>query len=241
MSGFHLSVLSLAACLGLEVGATEVQIGGMRRAHAVVTQDASGMVCKLSFIPVTCFDAAMNQTVNQQKARSYAILAMARLKGLADSTVLVPNLHPVTAPEVVEGRLTVTYHGDDIKVLDKCTANAGKPSNTKAADGEGRKGPEGSTLVGCVEDTRATLLSVAKAVEEQINQLSAGDKLDDDVVALEVSGQDAFERLTEEVKDQTLLLQVEKNELLTQITQSRDEFLNKLTHAYRTLQQPPKP
>ncbi len=241
MPSLRFSALSLVACLGLEAGATDVAIGGLRRAHAVVTQDASGVVCKLSFIPVTCFDAAMNQTVNQQKARSYAVMAMARFKGLADGTVLVPNLHPVTAPAVIGGRLTVTYQGDDIKVLDKRTANAGKPSNTKAVEAEGRKGPEGSTLVDCVDDTRATLLSVAKAVEEQINQLSAGDKLDDDVVALEVSGQDAFERLTEEVKGQTLLLQVEKNELRTQITQSRDEFLNKLTHAYRTLQRGTKP
>ncbi len=217
--------------------AAELEIGGVRQVRANVTHETAKIVCKVSFISVSCFDAGMNRIVNQQKARAYAVQAMSRAHGLADGMVSASNLHSVTMPIIEANRLTVTYQADDIKLLQerKSTSDHSARNDTDSKPVT-TDTTWGTNLLACLDDTRATLQTITIAFQEQVARLKADDALDDAIAALENSGVDAFETLAKEVKNQKLLLQIEKDELLPQIKRSRDEFLKNLAKAYTVLQ-----
>ena len=239
MSRLTISILFLAACITVVASATEVPIGGSRRVRAVVTEQGPGVVCKVSFIPVGCFDAGMNNTVNQQKARAYVTLALGRFKGLADGSIDVRGLHAVTAPVVVDGLLTVSYEAELIRLLNGPKASPGKASAPMTADGSGaRQIPLETQLFSCLEDTKETLHSVERSLAEQITRLRAGDDLQDQVAEVEGRAFEAFVNLSMEVKSQKLLLQVEKDELLPQISVSQNKIIQYLSKVYKALENP---
>lgn len=226
----------LVTFLGLAGNAAELEMGGVRQVRATVTHEASGIICKVSFIPVSCFDIAMNQIVNQQKARAYAVQAMCKAQGMPDGTVSAPNLHSITTPAIEANRLTVTYQADGIKLLQehKATSDLASKGNFRAKPGETNSARE-MNLLACLDDTRATIQTVTDAFQEQVAGLKMRDDLDDAISALESSGMGAFEKLDKEVENQKLLLQIEKDELLPQIKCNRVEFLKNLANAYASL------
>lgn len=232
----HLTLL--VAFLGLLAGnAAELEMGGVRQVRATVTHEASGIICKVSFIPVSCFDAAMNHVVNQQKARAYALQAMSKAQGMPDGTVSTPSLRPATTPTIEAGRLTVTYQADDIKLVREHKTASDLTSKKNSGVNPGKTNPAREmNLLACLDDIRATIQTVTVAFQEQVASLKVRDDLDDAISALESSGMGAFEKLAKEVKNQKLLLQIEKDELLPQIKCSRDEFLKNLANAYASLQ-----
>jgi len=227
------------------LNAKDFEIGGHRKVRATVTVEASRVVCRVGFIPVSCFDAAINRKVNQQKAQTYALLAMTIASGLQQGTVSAPNLHPVTPPSMEDGRLSVTYQADAIKTSEvaqiKMAHSHPNPPVSKTAATDGAD--SGRSLVSCLDDMRETLQAINHAFDEQTSELKAGDALEDNIADLEAAGIVAFDKLAMEAKDEKMLLQIEREDLLSGLRLSREVFLKNLETAYASLRtrDTPKP
>jgi hypothetical protein len=224
------------------VGAVDVEIGGLRNVRATVSREASRVTCKVSFIPVSCFDPAMNRMVNQQKAQAYALLALAKDVGLRNGTVSASDFHPVTTPVIEANRFTATYQADGIKRLEDRMAASDQALRGNAASNPVRTdgGAHTENLLSCLDDMRATLMTLTNAFGEQTAKIKSGDTLEETVAGLENSGIIAYGKLASEVKGQKLLLQIEKDDLLAEIKLSRDSFLRRLEGTYATLKKPDK-
>jgi hypothetical protein len=55
-----------------------VELGGPRQVRALVSLDEGAYVVKLRMLPVRAFDAALNARLNEEKAREFALQALAR-------------------------------------------------------------------------------------------------------------------------------------------------------------------
>jgi hypothetical protein len=222
--------------------AANVEIGGLRNVRVSVSRDAQRVICEVNFIPVSCFDPAVNRMVNQQKAQAYAMLALAMDLGSRDGTVSASNFHPVTTPVIEANRLTVTYQADCIKRLEGARTASDQPlkehvaPSTVSTDG----GSQTKNLLSCLYDMRATLMTLNSAFQEQTAKIQSGNTLEDIVAEMENFGTVAYDKLASEAKGERLLLGIEKDDLLAEIKRSRDSFLERLKRVYGTLKKPDK-
>ncbi len=241
-SGRQGGVIWVAVFIASSAMAADVEIGGLRNVRASVSRDAQRVICKVNFIPVSCFDPAVNRMVNQQKAQAYALLALAMDLGSGDTTVSASNFHPVTTPVIEANRLTVTYQADSIKRLEGVRTASDQPrkdhfaSSTVSTDG----GSHTKNLLSCLYDMRATLMTLNSAFQEQTAKIQSGDTLEDTVAEMENFGTVAYDKLASEVKGEGRLLGIEKDDLLTEIKRSRDSFLERLERTYAKLKKPEK-
>jgi hypothetical protein len=222
--------------------AADVEIGGLRNVRASVSRDAQGVICKVNFIPVSCFDTAVNRVVNQQKAQSYALLALAMDLGSRDATVSASDFHPVTPPVIEANRLTVTYQAHDIKRSDEVSTGSVQPRKGhlafRIASTDG--GSHTKNLLSCFDDMRATLITLNSAFQEQVAKIQPSDTIEDIVAEMENCATVAYDTLASEVKGERLLLEIEKDDLSNEIKRSRHSFLQKLERSYATLKKPDK-
>ncbi len=225
-------VLLLAVAEGREV--SDINLGGLRKVHATIKPGASHLVCEINFIPVSCFDLALNSKVNKQKARAYALCAIAKASGIRENEVSAANLRLLSSPATHENRYHATFQLDRVvKAQNKTTVKSSSSlpkANTKVLLGDENKE---TNLLSCRNDLQETLETVLESFEEQIRQLTANDKLDDQVASIESGGIDVFNKLSNDIKNEKLLLQIEKQELLKIVKTHTDSFMTQLNEAYQ--------
>jgi len=230
------------AVLTLSANATEIDLGGLRMVRATLTHESSRIVCKVSFIPVTCFDAGTNLLVNGQKARMYVVHAITKAHGHTPGTVVISNLTPVAPPDIVANRYVIAYVAKGVEVVrkDSLSDDAAENESLRTRVDKAKETHE-LNLLTCFEDTRSTLHFLVDAFQERISSLQVGDDLDDQIASLEQIGVEAFGKLASEVEKQKLLLRIEKVELISHVNRKRDAFLKSLAKAYQIHQRTTKP
>lgn len=218
----------------------DVEIGGLRKVRASVQRGGAGLLCEVSFLPVSCFDASTNQMVNQKKAREYALLALARNAGIASGAVSAPGLRPVSPAALNGDRLTQVFEAAAVHRAAPPPPDGNRPvleekGNPGAHRPEVRTSP---SLLSCMDDMRETLRAMVGSFEEQTTLVGQSPSAEDSTAALEAAAEDAFTRFEREVKSQPLLLQVEKQALLEEAKHLKSAFLRNLKAAYESARKP---
>lgn len=232
-----------SAFFASNVGAVDLDFGGPRQVRATVTRDSSGILCSVSFAPVSCFDVSLNRSINQQKARDYAVIAMARAAGLRENTAAAfsaTNLRTVDGATDRGGRFQCSYRADSVTASARDAATGrihsgpDSPSVSRETEARPAVGPEPDLLT-CLDDLRATLGALEAEFSGRIGGIRSvdGRELDDFTAVLENGAIEAFARFEREVGEQRLLLEVERSELLRETADFRQSFLEDLAGAYR--------
>jgi hypothetical protein len=219
--------------------ASDVEIGGLRKVRATVGSGGAGIICEVSFTPVSCFNAATNQLVNQRKAREYALLAMAKNAGVVAGGISATDLRPISSAVINGDRLTQTFEASGIRRLDSfpkdeapLSPGSGISRSTAAV---ARSGP---SLLSCMDDMQETLKTLADEFDQKVVESGRALLNDDEVAGLESAAEDAFGRFESEVKRQSLLLQLEKQTLITDTQKRKAAFLKNLKAAYEAAEKP---
>ena len=235
-------ILTVYFCISSAVAA-DLDFGGPRQVRATVSRDSSGILCSVSFAPVSCFDVSLNRSVNQQKARDYAVIAMARAAGLRENTAAAlsaTNLRSVDGATDRGGRFQCSYRADSVTVsaTDGATrrihSGPDSPKDSQQPESRPAVGPEPDLLT-CLDDLRATLGALEAEFSGRIGGIRSvdGRELDDSTAVLENGAIEALARFEREVGEQRLLLEVERSELLRETADFRQSFLEDLAGAYR--------
>lgn len=223
---------------------THFNLGGIRKVNAVVHHDQEGYQCEISFVPVACFTPATNRKINLSKSREYATRALGKAAGITNGTVTVVKLS-VSQPLAVNGpTATIKYKAENVVIPTASTPlkSTAKPhpalqTNQDATSGHlATDDTKEKSLLSCIDDMRSTLLELDVSLVEEIATLKSGSNFDDAVADLEQKGVDDYELLKAETQKEKLLLSTEKVDLLAEINQKHNAFLNRLAAAYTALE-----
>jgi len=236
-------VIASALCgSGLAKNSQEIDLGGLRKARAVVGKDESGYHCSVSFIPVSCFDAQINRQINQRKARSYSARAFASFVGVKGKcSVTIKHLALVEDSGVQEGRAIFLYSAAGVTVAAPSPARHVRKSGvSKIGESATVKDnlvvnmADEQTLLGCHHDYRDTLQVLEQGLFAEISNIDR-ENLEDQIASAEDRGFSAYEKLFAKVRSEKLLLSVEKEQMSLGVKRSQDAFLKRLGEVYEAL------
>lgn len=232
-----LLLCSLMLLLSPELWSSEIDFGGLRKVQARVKSGGAGKLCEVSFLAVSCFDSKTNRAVNQRKARDYALMALAKDAGIVNGDFSAPDLRPISAPVINGNRLTQTFEASGVDRSHPVPALAQegvkRHANTRVPASASLCSPG---LLSCFHDMRVTLQAIAGSLEEELTLTGSAASLEEAIASIEGNAQDVFQRFEQEVKSQTLLLNIEKQSLLGETSQRQSAFLKHLRAAYESAQ-----
>ncbi len=228
----HLFLTSLMAA---ERAPVRISLGGARKVEAIILERPGIFEIKIRMIGVACFDAATNSHLNRQKARMYALQAVARHLRITGGM----SVRGVTVKEArVEGKsyfLTVRVPKDGMRQV-------GQPSEAAGAV----QGPSLSldvstyrSLLTAKDDYVSTVQELASSLADGIPTLIAGDDKDTffrSIADYEESGVNFFSSLRTELLSDKRLLQIEKDELTAVVETEETKFLERLKQQVHLLE-----
>ena len=222
---------------------SNIELGGPRQASAVITTLDNDFHIAVRMLPVKAFDPTTNSLLNRDKARGFALQALARhLSGLKTGEVRLS----------VSGATTVQAEQDGLKfllVLRVPRDHVALRSNEAPKRGEkttAAKQPktadstetvsDASTLLTCKQDYQNTVESLSNnlrdeltSVEEKLNADEAA--FDEAIANLEETLDARWERLRLAIEQDKLLLNLERKELLTAVQIRHEQLLGALRQA----------
>jgi hypothetical protein len=235
---FH-SFLFLAwvGAVGDQATTTPINLGGPRRIKALLTTSKLEFVIKVLFLPVDCFDRATNEGLNREKGRDLALWVLARHMAGKESVEFI-----ITCAQVektgLEGNfffLSLRVPREGVRVLGK-----GKVLPEKLSPGETGVG-FGLNFFTRKGDYQHTLDQLFKALVSDLRSREIGSKNQKEgeesfflaIAEVEERGLTALDRLVGKVKEDILLLTVEKEELVGAIDARKAKLLEQLREAVK--------
>jgi len=239
---FFLLITSALCHYALAKKSQEIELGGLRKARAVVGKNENGYYCSVSFIPVSCFDAQINRQINQRKARSYSTRAFATFVGVkGKGSVTIKHLALVEDSGVQEGRAIFLYSAAGLTVpAPSAAGHVRKSGVSKSIESAAVKDSlvvnmaDEQTLLGCYDDYRETLQALQQGLFAEISNIDR-EGLEDQIWSAEDRGLSAYEKLSAKIRSEKLLLSVEKEQICLAVKRSQGAFLNHLGEVYKTL------
>jgi hypothetical protein len=235
MTGRILVIACGFACSVL--GDTEYKLGGPRKVVARIVETESDFRITVQMAPVRCFDSALNKKVNREKARAFALVALAKrcnAEKARDSRVTVRG------GEIIDSRLDkdrfvltwrVPRNGVE-RALPTKKPKAGKSPTAFHA------GPSTSLLT-AKEDCVTTLQLLTDALAADIPQVPKSKNGNEAflraVADAEERGVDAFKQILGDIEANNLLLAYERDELLLAVQDSEKGYLKRLADSVKSL------
>jgi hypothetical protein len=224
-------------------GPATIELGGLRKAQAVVNLDGDQYEIKVRFLSVTCFDQSTNQEMNLSVGRSLALQALARhLTARPNVELIVSGAR--TTETALAGRnysLTLKAPRDGVKIVegpgtsDKGSAAAPAVAGTELASGRGL------TRRAQYEQTIAQLNTILRNEFNRLNAEAAPDRPSSaQLESFEKKVTTTFEQLAQEIKDDIELTNLgsdldtdakakgEKDQLLESLAAARQRLLAEL-------------
>lgn len=199
-----------------------IELGGPRKATAIISQADDAYELEVSLIPVRCFDSGMNRRLSQEKARSYATEALLRhLGGGKRQSATVSNVEIIEAG-IVEARFVLVMRVPR-KSVQLTDAKDVKPT-TKSPEVNLRR-----SLLKAKDDYQETLEIVTQTLTADLPKSNS--KLPEFYQGVSDAEELGVTRLTslgKEVKADRWLLTTEREELLRAITVEEERFLSRL-------------
>jgi hypothetical protein len=218
--------------MAAEPAPVRISLGGARKVEATILEGPDSFEIGVRMIGVTCFDAATNTHLNRQKARMYALQAVAR--HLRTKGAL--SVRGVTVDEArTEGKsylLTVRVPKDGLRQVEQ---------PMKTADAV--QGPSLSldvstyrSLLTAKDDYVSTVQELASSLADGIPTLTDGDDKHTffrSIADREEAGVNMFAMLRKEVASDGRLLQIEAEEVAAKIEKEERKFLERLKEQVR--------
>jgi hypothetical protein len=238
--GFACSVLG---DVGTDHGAsTEYKLGGPRKVLARIVETESDFRITVQMAPVRCFDSALNKKLNGEKARTFALVALAKHCGggkARDSRVTVRGGEIIDS-RLEKGRFALTWrvprNGVERALPTKESQGGESP---KAFHAE--RGPSTSLLT-AKEDCVTTLQILADVLAAEIPQVPKSKNGNEGflqaVADAEERGVDAFKEIRSDIEADNLLLAYERDELLVAVQESEKSYLKRLADRVKALAVP---
>ena len=228
MSGFIvIGVLALTgpAAAGAD-GPAVLDLGGVRRVTATVARDADAWVVAVKMAPVRCFAGPTNDALNREKARAFALQALAkRLSADHPVGVTVRGVSIDRAgPEGDVYALTLR-----VPVAGVAPAGEAKPSTAGTAE----RAVFTSALFARKGEYATTLDQLGRLLAEDLARAERGDSGSPPVEAVGAAGRAAFQSLADDVGADPLLLTVEKEGLLASVRGRGDAWAARVVVATR--------
>lgn len=244
-----IAVLSVGTLLAEETPVDTLNLGGPRKVFATVTKTNDNEVeVSIKMLAVQCFDAVTNMQLSRQKATTYVHRALAEYEGLADEKIMEQRLSGLTIKatsldgnrygltvllsypkqmqtEVIpSGSSTTTTRS-----VEFLTANSAETQLAKRNIGWGRK----QNRPNVVDDFTETSQFLLQAFRLEILNLPVTSDSESRaayyrmIADLEEKAEQDFHAMVREVKVSKLLLSVEIDLLVDQISADH-ESVNKL-------------
>lgn len=236
--GFACSVLG---DVGPDHGAsTEYKLGGPRKVSARIVETESDFRITVQMAPVRCFDSALNKKVNREKARTFALVALAkRCSGekARDSRVTVRGGEIIDS-RLDKGRFVLTWRVPRNGVERALPAKESQAGESPTAF---HAGPSTSLLT-AKEDCMTTLQLLADVLAADIpqapNSKNGNEAFLRAVADAEERGVDAFKEIRSDIEANNLLLAYERDELLVAVQESEKSYLKRLADRVKALAVP---
>jgi len=221
-----LACLILSSLVAPEV--VEIKLAGPRQVRVRLVEDAGQYELTVTMLGVKAFDEAANQFINRKKARTFAVVALARhLRPEGERQV------SLVMKEVVqrEGKSAGSLYRSVVRVSAKnVRVVANDPAAENPADGE--PGEEvfrleiSSSLLARKSDQLETLESLADFILQQ-SPLARADlnkvgiiEFDELVTGAGEEIDKQFKRFIKAVESDRLLLSIEKEEILNRVPET---------------------
>ena len=210
-----------------EPAPVRISLGGPRKVEAIIAAQDGGIEITVRMIGIGCFDSATNNRLNRERARVYAMHALAR--HLGKQTFVVKG---VTVGEAhTEGKtysLIVIVPKDGLVPATQAIGKATpKEGNAAKIDLDKFRG-----LLTAKEDYIATLRQLSRSMVEDLPPTPADMKHENDffrsVADLEESGVNSFSALRKEVRSDKRLLTIEADEVIVLLEKEEANFIERL-------------
>jgi hypothetical protein len=223
-------------------GDERIELGGLRRACALVRMVDADYRIDVRMTPVTAFDESTNGAMNRAIARSCALQALARHLSKKPSVYLA-----VSGARIVNSRgdarsfeLTLLVPKDGVNVLDRRPAPDGEKQETILAD---------PTLFNRGAEYAQTIFQLERALDGALDSLKATDRSKFESLARKVDT--AYARLGKEIRADLELSDIgsdldpddksEREQVLARLARSRQRLKARLERIRNDLSSQEKP
>ena len=204
-----------------------IDLGGLRKAKAVLTITDTDYVVKMRMLPVQCFDAPTNAMLNREKARELALQALAK------------HLSEKESVEFTVSGVQIEKVGTDGKFY---TTNLRVPREGVSVIRDGKKPPvkKGADRVAFTSDLFTRKRDYLNTLDKLMASVAcdvqkAEEKVDESfnlaIAKLKEQGLKNIESLGKEVKEDLLLLSFEQEELNEALDKAKTRMLVRLKEA----------
>lgn len=242
-----LAILLVGPSVG-RASATQINLGGPRKATAKLRIADTGKFCEISFVGVRAFDQPTNELLNQSKSKFYAIQAFAKDQKIPPGERFSCAVRRI-APLKSEGdRVTSSYQLDSISLsepedLATRKVKQNSPSTDESADqvpGALEQGDQGTSnnLLTAMSEMMSTSIVLVTSLQARIDAIRKEDgieALDQKVAELESTIQETFQSFDAAVKGERMLLGSEKDQLKASSQEQLKQLMGALAARYHSL------
>lgn len=229
--GFAVAIFVMSLPLSGDELPDHIQIGGPRKATAIVTEKDGDLIVTVEMRPVRCFDKATNALINREKSEAYGEIALGRyLRHSAHDDVRTElRGKAVDDAGLVGERFRLTMRVPKNGVSFSAVSSA---SDRNTISGDSASLLPGRSILDAKEDYITTTESLARSLSQDI--LAPPQERSDEQAFLghiaekEEAGSHSFDAIRAEVKKDKLLLSIERKELLSLIDGKEEAFLEQL-------------
>ena len=222
------TVMALVGAKAEESGEARLSLGGPRQVTAVIRERGENLEIAIRMIRVGCFDPATNNRLNREKAKAYAIQALARHLG-AKRSITIKGLTFGEARN--EGRaysLVVSVPKNGVVVTEAVQSDPDrKEMQAEKIDPKTFHG-----LLTAKDDYTATLRLLSASMLEELPPRPKEASREDDffkaIADLEESGTKSLSLLRKEVEADKRLLRMEVDEIVALIDKEEATFTDRL-------------
>jgi len=224
-------VLIVAGAVVATEEPAKVTLGGPRRVEARISTVGDDYRIEVRMLPVQAFDAAINDRLNREKARTYGLQALARFLSGKDAAEIVVSGVRVIEVGTEKPFFTATLVVPRGKVA---LVAVGQPPAQPAA-GTAEKSERvlfASALFTRKHDLERTLDQLVELLLAELRQVEQNDEtFDESIAELEEKADKAFDAFRKEVQQEKLLLRIEVQGLLTRTDKQQERLLESLKAA----------
>jgi hypothetical protein len=246
MGRIFLATFAAAAIFGVVSAMDDthtIDLGGLRKAKAVLTVTPTEYVVKIRFLPVHCFDAATNAKINQEKARGLALQGLAKHLSTKESVEF-----SISGVQIGNSGLDGKFYTLGLRVPRKGVLVVEERKKIPMKEGEDRLILK-SDLFTRKRDYQNTLEQLASsiladihaAVEMGVKEETPREEFQLIISAIQKRSGKNLENLGREVNNDLLLLSDEQEELNEKLNQVKAKILKTATESINKYQEKERP
>jgi hypothetical protein len=211
-----------------------VNLGGPRRVVVRIALEGDHYTLRTRMLAVRCFDESTNARLNQQMARMLSLGGLAR--ALSEKK---PMQLTVQQARVIRHDVEGAYFTLQLRVpRDGVTLVEGKKAASSERSTRAETIPSVDAFLNRVKDHETTLTGLMTCLRDDLAEAVARHRRDSDdetlvlaIAQLEERCVDNLQRYAKVIGDDSLLLSIERDELMRTIGRHRKEFLAALKRA----------